>query len=80
MALPPHWMDEVIDQVIASNDASQIAQAIANSPQLIDAITMGLIEGRQQAAMEKQTGHMICGAGSSQMIRRKVQEAIESLS
>lgn len=80
MALPPHWMDDVIDQVIASQDQAQIAQAIANSPQVIDAITTGLIEARQQAAAEKKSGQMICGAGPSQMILRKAQEAIEAMS
>jgi hypothetical protein len=41
-ALPPHWLDKVIEREINSQDPRQIAQAIADSTELLDAIREGL--------------------------------------
>jgi hypothetical protein len=75
MALPPHWLDEVIAEVLQSGDENQIAQAIANSPQLINAIRAGL---KDKPPERTPSGSLICGPGYAQVIRGYVIEAIES--
>lgn len=41
-ALPPHWLDSVIERAIRSGDASTIARAIANSTKFMAAVRRGL--------------------------------------
>lgn len=41
-ALPPHWLDSVIEKAIKSGDANTIARAIAGSTRFMAAIRLGL--------------------------------------
>jgi len=38
----PTWLDQAIDAVIDKGDPMVIAQVVANSPQVVDAIKRGL--------------------------------------
>jgi len=38
----PTWLDQLIDTVIDKGDPMVIAQVVANSPQVVDAIKRGL--------------------------------------
>jgi hypothetical protein len=66
-ALPPHFLDDVIEAVCDSNDPRKIAQAIANCPEVLNAIKQGLKYSLPPGAV---------GASRAQEIRRLVQEAI----
>ena len=65
--LPPHWLDDVIQNVIETEDPAKIAQAIANSRQLKDAIMRGLGNRPEEG---------IPGASHAQVIRCQIQDAI----
>jgi len=41
-AMPPTWLDQLIQKVIDKGDPKAIAQVIADSPQVMDAIKRGL--------------------------------------
>ena len=65
--LPPHWLDAVIDSKLGTGDAKQIAQALAQSKELLGAIADGL-------KAKPQSG--VVGPSYVQVIRRKIQEAV----
>jgi hypothetical protein len=65
--MKPTWLDGVIQKVIDKNDATAIAQAIANSPQLVDAIKKGLANKPEPGVM---------GPSHAQNIRKAVVEAL----
>lgn len=65
--LAPTWLDKVIETAMVKGDPKVVAQAIANSPQLIDAIKRGLADKPQPGVM---------GPSHAQKIRAAVQEAL----
>lgn len=64
-AMPPTWLDQVIQKVIDKGDPKAIAHVIADSPQFMDAIKRGLAN--------KPTGP---GPTYAQVVAREVREAI----
>ena len=69
MALPPHWLDDVIQKAIASNDPKKIAQSIADSPRFLGAIRDGLKDKPDSSIM---------GPSQAQTIREKVVKAVQT--
>ena len=69
-ALPPTWLDQVIETVIDKNDPKIIAQVIANSPQIVDAIKRGLANKPQPGIM---------GSSHAQNIAREVRDVVAAL-
>ncbi len=65
--LPPHWLDAVIASKLNTGDAKQIAQALAESKELLTAIEDGL-KAKPQFS--------VVGPSYAQVIRRKIQEAV----
>jgi hypothetical protein len=65
--LKPKWLDNVIQAAMGTSSPTAIAQAIATSPQFVDAIRRGL-ENKPQPG--------IMGPSHAQMIARELQEAL----
>ena len=65
--LPPHWLDAVIASKLGTGDAKHIAQALAQSQELLAAIADGL-------NAKPQSGVVV--PSYVQVIRRKIQEAV----
>jgi hypothetical protein len=63
----PTWLDEAIEKVIAKGDAQAIAQVIANSPQVVEAIKRGLANKPKPGVM---------GPTYAQNVAREVREAV----
>lgn len=63
----PTWLDEVIQTVIDKGDPQAIAQVIANSPRVIDAIKKGL-------ANKPKPG--IAGPSYAQIVAKEVRAAV----
>ena len=70
-ALPPTWLDEVIEKVIDKNDPAVIAQAIAHSPQFLDGIKKGLAHKPKPGVM---------GPSHAQNVRKAVIDAVSAVS
>jgi hypothetical protein len=68
-ALPPQWLDAVIDSVILKNDANAIARAVAHSDRFMAAIQQGI-----QNAKSAPPG--MPGPTHAQFIREAIQEAV----
>ena len=66
-ALPPHWLDEVIESVLATNSPAQIAQAIAKDERLLTAIEKGLKSKPQPGIM---------GPSHAQIVRSSLQDVM----
>lgn len=73
MALPPHWMDNVIAAAVSSGDPTQIARAIATSPQFMNAIVDVL---NNPPPTHTPGGQAIMGPGLVQTIRQSVIQAV----
>lgn len=69
-AMRPTWLDQVIDTVIDTGDPKQIAQAIANSPQFLDAIKAGLANKPKPGVM---------GPSYSQNVRTAIRDAVAAV-
>ena len=63
----PTWLDQAIQTVIDKGDPKAIAQVIANSPQVIDAIKRGLANKPKPGVM---------GPSYAQIVAREVREAV----
>jgi hypothetical protein len=68
--MKPTWVDEAIQTVIDKGDPVAIAQVIANSPQLLDAIKKGLADKPKPG---------IIGPSYAQIVARAIREAINAL-
>ena len=70
-ALPPHWMDDYIDQAVSSGKMTpaQIAEVVANSPEFLDAIQRGL---------DNKPDPNIIGPSHAQVIREEIRKALEA--
>lgn len=66
-ALPPHWLDDVIESALDTGDAEQIAAAIAHSEKFLDAIRVGL---------QKKPTPGVMAPTYAQNIRREIQQVI----
>jgi hypothetical protein len=77
MALAPHWLDGVINDVVETEDPEVIAQAIANSPKFIDAIKGGLLEINELKRNPPPRG-TIGTPTPTEIVRRSVIAAIDS--
>jgi hypothetical protein len=71
MAMQPTWLDSVIQGAMDSGDPNVIAQAIANSPQFLNAIKQGLANKPKPGVM---------GPTPAQVIRQEIAKAIASVS
>ena len=65
----PTWLDEAIQTVIEKGDPQAIAETIANSPQVIDAIKKGL-------ANKPKPG--VAGPSYAQIVAKEVKAAVAS--
>jgi hypothetical protein len=63
----PTWLDEAIQKVIDKGDAQAIAQVIANSPQVMQAIQKGLANKPRPGVM---------GPSYAQVVADAVREAV----
>jgi hypothetical protein len=66
----PTWLDEAIQKVIDKGDPAAIAQAIANSPQVLGAIKKGLANKPKPGVM---------GPSYAQNVAKEVREAIAAV-
>jgi hypothetical protein len=71
MAMQPTWLDKVIQPEMSTGDAQAIAEAIAKSPQFLDAIKRGLAHKPKPGTM---------GPTPEQFIRQEIVKAVQSVS
>jgi hypothetical protein len=66
----PTWLDEAIEKVIDKGDAQAIAQVVANSPQVIEAIKRGLANRPKPGVM---------GPSYAQNVAKEIREAVAAV-
>ncbi len=75
MALPPHWLDDVFENV---TDADELLQTLVNSPEMQEIARRAIEAGNNQRKAFKKDPKL-CAAGVSQTIRVELLDRLNAV-